>query len=313
MIGYFGKLPGSADFVAHNAAYKDVRELDEWLQQALSRLAECEQDWTAHVDALPVCFFHFRASNGYWLLGGMLASSDASGRRYPLLVFQRLGIAPSAEGSVGVHTLSETFCGQLRELLQRAVHGSADITELQRAVDDLRGLGEADLKLHQRLLSRYLDDVRYADLSRALAPGFPEFVGTAVALRMQDLRERLKRGETVQAVMPLPAERALKRPTADLWLYWLERASRARAKASLLVDDFMRPQLWRFASAEPDALRLVAGLAPATDRFDVLEAFDHFDPRWALATPPAATLDMGTYITRFPGEEGAIEPNGPPL
>ena len=250
MIGYFGKVPGSADFVAHNAAYKDVRELDGWLQSALAWMAECDADWQTHFDALPTCFFHFRASNGYWLLGGMQSSCDASGRRYPLLIFQRLSVAPGVEGSIGAHTLSETFAGQLRDLLQRTVHGDASVHDLHHAIEALRGLGEADLKLHQRLLLRFLDDVRYVDVSQALAPGFPEFIASAFALRMQGLRQRLQRGEALPAVMPLPAERALKRPAADLWLYWLEHAGRVHAKVSLLADDFRRPQRWRFARAE---------------------------------------------------------------
>lgn len=312
MIGYFGKVPGSADFVAHNAAYKDVRELDSWLQDALAWMAECDAGWHERFDALPMCFFHFRASNGHWLLGGMQSSRDASGRRYPLLVFQRLGVAPGVEGSVGVHTLSETFCGQLRGLLQRLIHGDAGVQELHRSMEELRELGEGDLKLQQRLLQRFLEDVRYSDLSRALNPGFPEFVASAFALRMQGLRQRLLVGEALQAVMPLPAERALKRPAADLWLHWLDRNG-PRAKASLLVDDFMRPQLWRFARTEREAFRLLAGVAPQEARFDVLESFEHFDPQWASVEPPSAELDMGTYITRFPGEENAMRMDGPAL
>lgn len=316
MIGYFGKVPGSADFVAHNAAYQDVRELDGWLQEALAWLAEGVADWQAHFDALPTCFFHFRASNGQWLLGGMQSSRDASGRRYPLLIFQRLAVAPGAEGRVGVHTLSETFAGQLRSLLQRTVHGEASVPDLHGAIEALRGLDEADLRLHQRLQGRFLADVRYLDLARALAPGFPEFVASAFALRMQALRQRLQGGEALSAVMPLPAERALKRPAADLWLHWLERGGRVPAKASLLADDFMRPRLWRFARADREAFRLLAGLAPAEARCDVLEAFPQFEPRWAEVTPPAAELDMATYITRFPdaenGEERATERQGHP-
>ncbi|WP_445003715.1 type VI secretion system-associated protein TagF [Halomonas mongoliensis] len=303
MIGYFGKVPGSADFVAHNAAYRDVRELDGWLQGALAWMAEGVADWQAYFDALPTCFFHFRASSGQWLLGGMQSSCDASGRRYPLLIFQRLDVAPGAEGQVGVHTLSETFAGQLGSLLQRTVQGDASVQELHVAIEGLRGLDEADLRLHQRLQGRFLADVRYQDLARALAPGFPEFVASAFALRMQALRQRLQGGEALAAVMPLPAERALKRPAADLWLHWLERGGRAPAKASLLADDFMRPRLWRFARADREAFRLLAGLAPVDARCDVLEAFPQFEPRWAEVTPPAAELDMGTYITCFPGEE----------
>ncbi|GEN22973.1 type VI secretion system-associated protein TagF [Halomonas cupida] len=310
MIGYFGKVPGSADFVAHNAAYKDVRELDSWLQHALARMAEHDSDWQDQFDALPTCFFHFRASNGYWLLGGLHSSRDASGRRYPLLIFQRFSVAPQVEGSVGVHTLSETFAGQLRELLQRTVHGEASVDELHQRVDELRGLGDADVKLQQRLLQRFLDDVRFSDLIKALEPSFPEFIANAFALRMQVLRQELKDGARWQAVLPLPAERALKRPAADLWLHWLEHQSPQRAKASLLVDDFMRPRLWRFASADHEAFRLLAGASSRGARIDVLEAFEEFDPRWAEITPPPAELDMGTYITRFPDQENPMGSRG---
>lgn len=195
MIGFFGKAPSSADFVASNASHKDVRELDEWVQSALFRLAESEPQWEALCDAMPTCFFHFRASNGYWLLGGIRMSSDASGRRYPLLIFQRLAVAPEAEGSVGVHTLSEVFCNQIRALLQCVASGEADVQVLHEHLDGWRGLGEADLKLHQRLLERYLRDVRYRDLCEALSPAFPEFVGNAFALRMQALHEGIKHGE----------------------------------------------------------------------------------------------------------------------
>lgn len=310
MIGYFGKVPGNADFVACNAAYKDVRELDTWLQQALARMAECDSDWQDQFDALPTCFFHFRASNGYWLLGGLHSSRDASGRRYPLLIFQRLSVARQVDGSVGVHTLSETFAGQLRGLLQRTVHGETSVEELHQCVDELRELGDADLKLHQRLLQRFLEDVRFSDLIKALEPSFPECIANAFALRMQGLRRALQEGARWQAVLPLPAEQALKRPAADLWLHWLEYQSPQRAKASVLTDDFMRPCLWRFASADHEAFRLIAGVASRGARIDVLEAFEAFDPRWAGVTPPSVELDMGTYITRFPDQENPIGSRG---
>ncbi|ALM53983.1 type VI secretion system-associated protein TagF [Halomonas huangheensis] len=310
MIGYFGKVPGSADFVAYNAAYKDVQELDTWLQRCLARMADQDDSWQDQFDALPTCFFHFRASNGYWLLGGLHSSCDASGRRYPLLIFQRLSVASQVEGSVGVHTLSETFSGQLRTLLQRTVHGESSVEELHHSIDELRELGDADLKLQQRLLQRFLEDVRFSDLVKALEPSFPEFIANAFALRMQVLHQGLQRGETFQAVLPLPAERALKRPAADLWLHWLEYQVPHRAKASLLVDDFMRPQLWRFASADHEAFRLLSGQASSAARVDVLEAFEEFNPRWADMALPPAELDMGTYITRFPDQENPMGSRG---
>ncbi|MBY5929707.1 type VI secretion system-associated protein TagF [Halomonas sp. DP8Y7-3] len=307
MIGFFGKLPSSADFVSSNASHKDVRELDEWVQGALYRLAECEPEWEAFCDALPTCFFHFRASNGYWLVGGIRMSCDASGRRYPLLIFQRLAVVPAVEGTLGVHTLSEVFCNQVRGLLERVASGDADVRLLHEQLGEWRELRDADLKLHQRLLERHLHDVRFCDLCGALSPTFPEFVGSAFALRMQALREGLLQGDSLQSVLPLPAEHALKRPAADLWLHWLERESRRRAKASVLVDDFLRPVLWRFASADRDALRMVMNVAPRMSRLDVLEPFEAFYPVQSADKVPSATLDMKTFLAGFPGQEGGDE------
>lgn len=262
MIGFFGKLPGSADFIAHNASHKDIRELDGWWQRALNRMAERDEDWQAHFDALPLCFFHYRASGGAWLMGAMAPSQDASGRRYPLLVFQRLAVAPVVEGTLGVHTLSETFAGQLRELLRDVQHFAdpqAAQGRLIEGVEALRELDDSDLKLHRRLFARFLDDVRYVDLTRALANGFPEVQPEVFAGRMQALRERVVAGGADRIALPLPPERALKRPAADLWLFWLEHDNGPRARVSVIVDDFMRPRLLRFTRDDHDALRVLSG------------------------------------------------------
>ena len=89
MIGCFGKVPSSPDFVSLQGAGDDVCEFDGWLQGALAALQHRE-DWRELFDALPVCFFSYRARSGNWLLGGLISSKDSSGRRYPFFIFQTL-------------------------------------------------------------------------------------------------------------------------------------------------------------------------------------------------------------------------------
>jgi len=316
MIGFFGKLPGSADFIAHHAGHKDIRELDGWWQRALNRMAERDEDWEARFDALPLCFFHYRASGGAWLMGAMSPSQDASGRRYPLLVFQRLAVSPVVEGSVGVHTLGETFAGQVRELLRDVMH-CADPQQAQErllaGIEALRPLDDSDLKLHRRLFARFLEDVRYGDLTRALASGFPDVSASRLTRDIQALRRQsaARHGQRGHVALPLPPERALKRPAADLWLHWLEHDNGAPGHISVIVDDFMRPTLVRFTRDDQEALRILAESAPeALGGWRLLGSGEpHAGP---LDASHASTLGMGAYIAALsddlkddPGPQGA--------
>ncbi|MDA5562443.1 type VI secretion system-associated protein TagF [Cobetia sp. MMG027] len=316
MIGFFGKLPGSADFIAYHAGHKDIRELDGWWQRALNRMAERDEDWEARFDALPLCFFHYRASGGAWLMGAMSPSQDASGRRYPLLVFQRLAVSPVVEGSVGVHTLGETFAGQVRELLRDVMH-CADPQQGQErlltGIEALRPLDDSDLKLHRRLFARFLEDVRYGDLTRALASGFPDVSASRLTRDIQALRRQsaARHGQRGHVALPLPPERALKRPAADLWLHWLEHDNGAPGHISVIVDDFMRPTLVRFTRDDQEALRILAESAPeALGGWRLLGSGEpHAGP---LDASHASTLGMGAYIAALsddlkddPGPQGA--------
>lgn len=55
MIGCFGKLPASADFVSLHGAAEEVCEFDAWLQGALAAMRH-RDDWPTLFERLPVCF-----------------------------------------------------------------------------------------------------------------------------------------------------------------------------------------------------------------------------------------------------------------
>ncbi|WP_371321869.1 type VI secretion system-associated protein TagF, partial [Pseudomonas alliivorans] len=73
MIGCFGKVPASTDFVSLNGAMSEVCEFDLWLQNGLGRM-QVRDDWRELFDELPVCFFSYRSRTGQWLLGGFISS-----------------------------------------------------------------------------------------------------------------------------------------------------------------------------------------------------------------------------------------------
>ncbi|NRB57941.1 MAG: type VI secretion system-associated protein TagF [Salinicola sp.] len=301
MIGCFGKIPSKADFVGVNAAGTVIQELDQWLQSALVRFLDHE-DWMHRFDALPVCFFHYHARNGSDVMGAMISSSDASGRRYPFFIFQLL----KGEGRPPVlpflHTLGEIFAGQARQILTDSVHGQTPIDPTV-AINEMRLWNDQDLALYQRIHERFLLDYTFDDIARALEWGWPEFIAGACLHRLHYALESWEAGSTLAVLLPLPAERGLKRPVADLWQQWLGSACRGWAPVmSLLIDDFMRPRLllmpaWQSAEAFFEVLS-----NPGDRRLciDVLAPFADEEPHPGTLPLPDTRLNLADFMTRFP-------------
>ncbi|HEN8800313.1 type VI secretion system-associated protein TagF [Pseudomonas sp. CM25] len=270
MIGCFGKLPSSADFVSLHGAAEEVCEFDAWLQSSLAAMRD-RDDWQALFDGLPMCAFNYRARNGNWLLGGLLSSQDASQRRYPFFIFQLL---KGEEGTALVNpfTLGELFSAQIKPLLHQAVQG-ADCTRLFAQIQALRPLQAQDLDLFRRVHAKFLHDFSFADVARALHGSWPSFDSATALARLQASHAALHSDFDGGIELPLPAERGLKNPTADLWLTWLTRMSGQPGvpAISLLADDFMHPRLYCFpARHASSAYRLLSGCAEARQHLGLL-------------------------------------------
>ncbi|MBJ7223519.1 MULTISPECIES: type VI secretion system-associated protein TagF [unclassified Brenneria] len=298
MIGCFGKLPADADFVSLHGAVEEVREFDAWLQAAIGGLQH-EEDWRERFDRLPLSFYCYRARTGNWLFAGLVSSRDASGRRYPFMVFQCVhrGLV---EGFVSPHTLFETFAGQLAPMLNQARSG-ADAGALIERIAALRPWGEQDLHLYRRVHDKFLQDFNLLDIASALQHAYPEFVSRASLHRLAGLAQQLRAGVKPVARLPLPAERGLKRPVADLWCTWLASLVPASTipEVSVLVDDFMRPSLLCLSRSSDAAYRVLAGCDRKRECYDLLGSFDVFDEQRRELAFPDADLPLGDFIERF--------------
>ncbi|MDD0997050.1 type VI secretion system-associated protein TagF [Pseudomonas sp. TNT2022 ID1044] len=299
MIGCFGKVPASPDFVSLQGAGDDVCEFDGWLQGALAALQHRE-DWRELFDALPLCFFSYRARSGNWLLGGLISSKDSSGRRYPFFIFQTLK-ASEAEPLVNPFTLGELFSGQIRPLLHMAVQGESTSVLFER-IKALRPLQGQDFELFRRVHDKFLVNFNLRDISTALEGAYPEFVTNAVLTRLLALRRHLSHPTPIGIALPLPAERGLKNPTADLWVTWLRHMTPERAvpQVNLLADDFMRPRLICFVSRQTsDAYRVLTGISERSQSYDVLASFEAFDEHHRTHAFPEIDRPLGDVIDRF--------------
>lgn len=296
MIGCFGKLPSSADFVSLHGAAEEVCEFDAWLQASLAAMRHRE-DWQALFDPLPMCFFSYRARTGNWLLGGLLSSRDASERRYPFFIFQLLK-GQEGEALLNPFTLGELFSAQIKPLLHQAVQG-ADRAGIFERIKALRPLQAQDLDLFRRVHAKFLHDFSFSDIARALHGSWPGFDSATALARLEATRGALHGDYEGGIELPLPAERGLKNPTADLWLTWLTRMSGRHdvPAVSLLADDFMHPRLYCFpsphatsayhlltASAQPRLhLELLGPLAGATRPYDYDRPLEHVIDRFVDA------------------------------
>lgn len=296
MIGCFGKLPSSADFVSLHGAAEEVCEFDAWLQASLAAMRHRE-DWQALFDPLPMCFFSYRARTGNWLLGGLLSSRDASERRYPFFIFQLLK-GQEGEALLNPFTLGELFSAQIKPLLHQAVQG-ADRASIFERIKALRPLQAQDLDLFRRVHAKFLHDFSFSDIARALHGSWPGFDSATALARLEATRGALHSDFEGGIELPLPAERGLKNPTADLWLTWLTRMSGRHdmPAVSLLADDFMHPRLYCFpsphassayhllsASAQPRLrLELLGPLAGATRTYDYDRPLEHVIDRFVDA------------------------------
>lgn len=303
MIGYFGKLPGSADFVSCRASSEDLRAFDECLQGAMLHLTE-ETQWEALFDEVPRCSFLFRASTQHWLTGDLASSRDASGRRYPLMIFQRLPVDIDGQPFHAPWTLCEIQARQAKDVLIEGIHGSGKAHTFVDGVQALRPLIDSDMVLHQRLHARVLDDTRLCDISDAMSRSYPEFIANAVLHRMTGLKRICERHSMPPVVLPLPFEKALMRPMADIWMRWLGLISSHPPALVLLVHDVMRPKLVAFSQGETSQLyRVLAKLSTRQEYFDVLEPFEHFDPALAQTDLPNPEQSIGSCMARYTGHD----------
>ncbi len=88
-IGYFGKLPESADFVKFNAGGQELQVLDKWLQDGISiAKSKLKNNWKEfYRNTPPLNFIYPFTGTKNLLIGTMFPGHDKSERDFPFLFF----------------------------------------------------------------------------------------------------------------------------------------------------------------------------------------------------------------------------------
>jgi type VI secretion system protein ImpM len=230
----------------------------------------------------------------------MVSSMDSSQRRYPLFIFQSVK-AGDGGPLVNPFTLSELFCAQIKPLLHLGAQGE-HVSVLFERIKALRPLQGQDFALFRQVHEKFLRNFNLRDIATALGHSWPEFVTNAVLTRLHALRRPLNLAQAPGISLPLPAERGLKNPTADLWVDWLTRmkAGRVSPQVSVLADDFMRPKLLCFPSRSSTGLyTALTDPAERPEHYDVLADFAAFDEHHRPPDFPDTDRPLFDVIDRF--------------
>lgn len=146
--GYFGKLPGSGDFVSRGLSRPLIAGLDAWLHDGLAAMPGVYgPGWLDHYLVAPAWSFILPAGtwSGTVLLGSMIPSVDRVGRYFPLVALVGL---PDATPLQACLPPASDWYAATRALLLRALQTSlspdALILELARIdVHNAAAMGSA--------------------------------------------------------------------------------------------------------------------------------------------------------------------------
>ncbi len=265
--GIYGKLTAQADFARWNAGDFSRAGLDAWFEEGNGALAAAR----ARLPAEPVCFCLPVPHAAF--IGVFVASTDAVGRSFPLVLVERVALSdlgvysqvPSAYGdflAAGAACLEDGRAGTLADLVARV----AELPAVSPGLDgqDTEGaLGETSV----------------ADL----ASGVGELSrGGAYALRTfftacDQANKGTAAGKPVSLTVDAPA------PTPTTCLFWLELARRWLRPRAEVPSFFWTPR----------GNRLLVGLgAPAPATLLYLGNPQHKAARlWPLRTDVPAAID----------------------
>lgn len=257
---HFGKLPSRGDFVRSAQPAALIERLDGWLAAGLEALA-ADTRWKLLYDrARPAQFAFLGSRSPRGVAGHLIASNDASGRRFPFIVAGALEIAQPLD-FLARSPLMLARPWQRFEAAARSAYAATDATPL------LAELGQAEVEI-ERSVQAY--EANFRDYLEMHTVGSTEALlrqaGHALSLRtlvlglgllLRDVpasgMSRLDKG----LLLPLPLDPLARPYVATLWM---ELIARFLARAAFEVVLFV-PQ-----AGEPGSAQLMVAFDGASPR-----------------------------------------------
>lgn len=301
-VVYFGKLPARGDFLRNGDAHGLTHRLDEWLSRGIEQLAR-DPRWKEVYDQARSASFAFLGVRSRAIVAGhLLASSDASGRRFPFVAVGQLEVpAPLAFMQRSPIALTPLW-GQLSQAVQQA-HQADDVVAPLNRMSQLKPEVDIDPAAHDAGFLDFLELQTVGSLQALLRAADPAvdlrrtLLGLGLLLHPVPASgvERLEKGLR----LPLPADPLYQPYVATLWL---DLTARFLARGDFEVALFL-PQREAagppslaigFSGDSPALLRALLDPAAARDQF-----IDLLAPAWVDDSADHhdyAVRKLGSYL-----------------
>ncbi len=219
---FFGKVPARGDFIRSNHAPALIQVIDRWMSRGIEALADDARWQIVYDRAPPMRFAQLGAKSTLGMAGYLIASRDASGRRYPLLTAARLEVAdPLAFFARSPLALARAW--QRLEATAMRIQTAADAAPLLAELGQTMVEVEGDVRAYDPPMRDFLELQSVQGLEAMLREqGHAELnlrqtvLGLGLLLQpvLAQGLSRLDKG----LALPLPSD-ALYRPlVASLWL-----------------------------------------------------------------------------------------------
>jgi type VI secretion system protein ImpM len=263
VIGGFGKIPAKPDFVRVGHSDATTRTLENWLDEASSRVRESGL-------ALPDTSIRFvmRPANSPGV-GVIRPSQDAVGRRFPLTVFHMLMWSAAQPRWSGLPVLVDPFIEEADGILRESAR--FDVEMLRARVTTLWTPGSADLEATDEICRRVLADTPWRAMAERM---FQEPIFDRAAYAFRTALIASQRDEPQSIDCPIVND-------VDLF-FWLElfrRCARTEAIAFVWIE-------------EPSPRLIVSlGPLPVTTLLSIADPRRESAQLWPLTTTRAAALE----------------------
>ncbi|MEA5669422.1 type VI secretion system-associated protein TagF [Stenotrophomonas sp. ATCM1_4] len=268
-VSYFGKVPSRGDFVRTADNHQLLGWLDRWAGESLELLSQ-SPDWKQRYDAAPDIHYAFLGSRSKTVLcGHLLASRDASERRFPLLSVVRLD-ATDPLPFIGRSPLamSNAWSGLAR--LARQAYQDDDATEALSRLGEARFSISTEVGDYNGSFQDFLEGCTVGELEQRLREAGHGDVSLKHMLpAMGMLLQPVLSGGDVNIdkalVLPLARDAVYRPLIAAFWLDMISSfVSRGDFELSVLVRNDATPTMVvGFNGADRQVLRAV--LDPSDD------------------------------------------------
>ena len=271
-VGYFGKIPSRGDFVKGSDNPALVKLLDEWLARAMD-LMMADAHWKTNYDAVaPLHFVIAGPRRRHAIAGHIVASSDASGRRFPFLMMGMLDVAEPDAFVPSAPLLLGRLWSRL-ESLSRGVTAAVDADAPLRAAAGQ--VVELDLQpdAHAAAFTDFVElqslDTLQALLAQAGYAGSVRQVLLALGMLLQPVLASSTSRLEKSLVLPLPADPLYRGLVGAYWMHAIAPfLARADFELALFVTRIgARPRLvLGFGGASAQTLQAIMDPQAGSER-----------------------------------------------